>query len=152
MKKKCGLLKKSSILHQKLTENKQNELMDMLHKYQLWDYHNDEYFQYDLSTCLADLSSALEESQEFSKDLIDQFVIADEVNGDPEIKTDVDGEYKTEKEETKKEKEKEKDSVPETKGYVPHPNRRFSVIPKVAGKKEVEKTEKDLDSNGKKRI
>ncbi len=36
-------------------------------------------------TCLADLSSAFEESQEFTKDLIDPFVFADEVNGDPEI-------------------------------------------------------------------
>jgi hypothetical protein len=80
-----GLLKKSSILHQKLTKNMQNESMDILHKYQLWDYVNDEYFQFDLSTCLADLSSAFEESQEFTKDLIDPFVIADEVNGDPEI-------------------------------------------------------------------
>jgi hypothetical protein len=69
IKEKCGLLKKSPIWHQKFTENQQNELKDMLHKYQLWYYVNDEYFQYDLSTCLADLSSALEESQEFTKDL-----------------------------------------------------------------------------------
>jgi hypothetical protein len=80
------------------------------------------------------LSSALEESQEFTKDLIDPFVVADEVNGDPEIKT--------EKVETKKEKEKEKVSVPETKGYVPHPNRRFPVVPKVAGKKKWKRQKK----------
>lgn len=144
--KYTGVGKKGSILHQKLAEAKNNDLLDILNKHHLGDYMLDEYFMYDLETCLTDVVSALNEAVEFDSSLISAFTTKvepkteTEENGEPEpeIKTE-DVEMKEPKKEDKKEAE-----------YVKQPNRRFLSVAKPA-KKETE-IEKELDTDGNEKI
>ena len=136
--KYTGVGKKGSILHQKLAEAKNNDLFDILNKYQLGDYMTDKHFVYDLETFCSDITSALNEAVEFDPSLIYSYATKAEVkieideNGEPEVKT--------EKEETKKSDQE----------YVKQPNRRFLALAKPA-KKEVE-IEKELDADGNEKI
>lgn len=137
--KYTGVGKKGSILHQKLTEAKNNDLLDILNKYQLGDYMTDKYFVYDLETCLSDITSALNEAVEFDPELLNAYATKAEVkvevddNGEPEIKN--------ENQEIKKEKDQD---------YVKQPNRRFLAVVKPA-RKEVE-IAKEFDAEGNERI
>lgn len=140
--KYTGVGKKGSILHQKLAEAKNNDLLDILNKYNLGDYMLDDYFVYDLETCLSDIASALNEAVDFDQSLIASFTTkvepkteADE-NGEPEPK------IKTEDQEMKEVK-KERD-------YLKQPNRRFLPIAKPP-KKDTE-IEKELDADGNEKV
>ncbi|CAO1383722.1 unnamed protein product [Diamesa hyperborea] len=140
--------KKQSILHQKLTEAKNNDLLDILHKYQLWDYMNDEYFQYDLTTCVEDLSAALTEAIDYDSKFIIPFAIKSEIETKMEIEETNEPKVKKEEEEDDDEDEDEemKEDKPE---YVNRPNRRFTNI--VRPKKEIE-IEKELDADGNEKV
>ena len=135
--KYTGVGKKGSILHQKLAEAKNNDLLDILNKYQLGDYMQDEYFIYDLETCLNDISVAVCEAVDFDETLITSYTTKlepktePESNGEPEIKN-------------------EDEEMKEKKEYVKTANRRFMAVPKPV-KKEIE-IEKELDSDGNEKI
>lgn len=151
-----GNTKRQSILHQKLTESKNNDLMDLLQKYHLWDYVNDEYYQYDLTTCLNDLSSALKESLDYDESLFcQQYVVKSEPID--KIKKEEDTEMKDEKKESEKSRGKKAekmqvDDEAEKKPYVSKANRRFQAPLKTL-KKEKEKTpEKEFYENGNEKI
>lgn len=138
--KYTGMGKKSSILHQKLAEAKNSDLLDILNKYQLGDYMMDKYFVYDLETCISDIISAINEAVEFDPSFISDYATKAELT----IKVDETDEpkVKTEEQEIKNEKKDQE--------YVKQPNRRFLTVSKTA-KKEVE-VEKELDSEGNEKI
>lgn len=139
--------KKQSILHQKLTEAKNNDLLDILHKYQLWDYMNDEYFQYDLTTCKEDLSAALTEAIDYDAEFITPFAIKSElIETKMEVEETNEPKVKKDEDDDDDEDEEMKDEKPE---YVNRPNRRFTNI--VRPKKEIE-FEKELDAEGNEKV
>lgn len=148
--KYTGVAKKTSILHQKLAEAKNNDLLDILNKFHLGDYMMNEYFQYDLETCLNDITTALGEAIEYDPSLIADCTTKLEPkmeidkNDEPEIKP-VDQEMKEEK--VKPEDEDEDDKPL---------NRRFpgAVKPTASVKpprKEIE-VPKEYDADGNERI
>lgn len=138
--KYTGVGKRGSILHQKLAEAKNNDLLVILDKYQLGDYMADKYFVYDLETWVNDITTALNEATEFDPLMIYSHATRAEVkldvdeNGNPEIKT--------ESREIKNEKNNQE--------YVKQPNRRFLAVAKTA-KKETE-VAKELDADGNEKI
>jgi nucleosome-remodeling factor subunit BPTF len=127
---------KKGILHQKLAEAKNNDLLDILNKFHLGDYMTDEYFTYNIDACLEDISNSVEEAIDFDENFITSCCpkiepkVEDDENSEPKIK---DVEVKTEKKED----------------GVRQPNRRFLAITKP--KKEIE-LEKELDADGKEKI
>ncbi|CRK99537.1 CLUMA_CG012856, isoform A [Clunio marinus] len=145
--KYMGALKKGSILHQKLSEAKNIDLIDILKKYQLNEFISDEYYEYDVETCLNDIASALEEFVEFDESLFAPFT----------VKMEAKIENEDENEEPKPEIKVEEDpdditlfKLKEKAAYVKQPNRRFLAIPKPP-KKETE-IAKELDSEGNEKI
>jgi nucleosome-remodeling factor subunit BPTF len=141
--KYTGVQKKGSILHQKLAEAKNSDLLDILNKFHLGDFMVDEYFVYDLTTCISDIQNAINESVDYDQSFINIFTTKIEPkteNGDAEP------EIKEPKEESKEEDEEEE----EEKEYVRKENRRFLSIPKPS-KKETP-VEKELDADGKEKI
>lgn len=132
---------KKGILHQKLAEAKNNDLLDILHKYHLGDYISDEYFQYSIETCIEDIATSFEESMDFDLSFISDYCpkievkVEKEENGEPEIKEELDT------------KAKVKSEPRESSGR--KLNRRFLAIAKP--KKETE-LEKELDADGKEKI
>lgn len=139
--KYTGAGKKGSILHQKLAEAKNNDLLDILNKFHLGDYMVDEYFVYDLETCLVDITSALSEAVDFDP----SFVVSFTTKVEPKMEIDENGEPKPEIKEDVDMKE-----IKTEKEYVKQPNRRFLAVPKPA-KKETE-IEKELDDDGNEKI
>lgn len=139
--KYTGVGKKGSILHQKLAEAKNNDLLDILNKYHLGDYMTDDYFVYDLETCLSDIGAAIGEAVEFDTSMINSYTTKVE----PKMEVDENGELepkvKIEEKEVKKEK---KDAG------VKQPNRRFLAVAKPV-KKEIE-IEKELDAEGNEKV
>lgn len=141
--KYTGTGKKGSILHQKLAEAKNNDLLDILSKYHLGDYMNDEYFLYDYETCLLDIVTALKEAIEYDSTLISSFTVKtkpkaeSEENGEPEPK------IKSEDVEMKEEKGRK------SEGYVKQPNRRFLAIAKPPKRETEIMKELDVDGNEK---
>lgn len=93
---------KKGILHQKLAEAKNNDLLDILNKYHLGDFMFDEYFQYDIDTCLEDIAMALNEAAEFDETLIASYCIKAEPK--MEIDESCEPQIKDEKDECKKSK------------------------------------------------
>lgn len=94
---------KKGILHQKLAEAKNNDLLDILNKFHLGDYMTDEYFMYNIDACLEDISNSVDEAIDFDESFItsccpkiEPKVEDEEQNGEPKIK-DEKKEVKTEK-------------------------------------------------------
>lgn len=135
--KSAGNGKKSSILHQKLAEGKNNDLIDILNKYRLGDYMFDEHFVYDLKLCCLDIESSLSEAVDFDPLMISAYTTKDE------MKMEV---HENGKEESQDEK---KDVKMETDSAVRQPNRRFLAVPKPAKKETEIKKEFDADGNEK---
>lgn len=135
--KYTGVGKKGSILHQKLAEAKNNDLLDILNKHQLGDYMLDEYFLYDLETCISDITSSLTEAVDFDSSLITTYTLKVEPKIEPD-ESELEPELKKEEKEMKKE------------DFVRQPNRRFLAVPKPA-KKETE-IEKELDAEGNEKV
>lgn len=147
---------KKGILHQKLTEAKNNDLLDILNKYRLGDFMTDEYYQYDMKKCLNDVAAAFRDSKIYDSNSTLQYCTSEakvepkveksEESCEPQIinnKNDEDVEMKNESNADEKvKKEEEKD-------YVKRPNRRFLALPKVRKEAEVPK---ELDADGKEKI
>lgn len=132
---------KKGILHQKLAEAKNNDLLDILNKYHLGDFMTDEYFMYDIDACLEDITTSIEEAIDFDESFMTSFCLkiepkveTDDENCEPKIKDEKD--VKLEK------KNEQQDQVRQ-------PNRRFLATTKP--KKEIE-LEKELDADGKEKI
>lgn len=133
---------KKGILHQKLAEAKNNDLLDILNKYYLGDYMIDEYFQYHMKTCLEDIVSALNDSVEYDQTFITSYCTKLE----PKLETD-------EISEPQIKEEANVDNKPAFEAkhdQIRQPNRRFLATIKPP-KKEVE-IEKEYDSDGKEKI
>lgn len=138
---------KKGILHQKLAEAKNNDLLDILHKYHLGDYMSDEYFQYTIETCIEDIAASFDDSIDYDNAFISDYCpkselkgVEKEENGEPEIK---------EEPETKTEGGKSKIKSEPVDAPVRKLNRRFLAVAKP--KKEIE-LEKELDADGKEKI
>lgn len=142
--KYTGVGKKGSILHQKLAEAKNNDLLDILNKYQLGDYMIDEYFVYNLETCLDDITSALSEAVDYDASLVSAYTTKAELKMEIDENGELEPKVKIEDPEIEKEKNR---NDPD---YVKRPNRRFLAIPKPT-KKETE-IEKELDAEGNEKI
>lgn len=130
---------KKGILHQKLAEAKNNDLLDILNKFHLGDYMTDEYFIYNVDACLEDISNSVEEAIDFDESFITSCCPKIEPKAEDEEET-CEPKIKDEEKEVKTEK---------TDENVRQPNRRFLAVAKP--KKEVE-LEKELDAEGKEKI
>lgn len=148
---------KKGILHQKLAEAKNNDLLDIINKYNLGDYMSDEYFQYDLETCLEDIKLSFNEATEYDPEFISNYCTkiepkmeVDEENCEPKIKEDDQKDVDMKEEKKEKEEDEEEDSENNKDEYVKKPNRRF-LGPSRQPKKENE-VQKELDEDGKEKI
>lgn len=155
--KYTGTTGKKGILHQKLAEAKNNDLLDILNKYHLGDYMSDEYFQYSIETCIEDIATSFKDSVDFNEQLISAYCpkneeqvkkeVEKEENGEPEIKEE---EVNVDNKDDGGEKEKKKKEDEEmAESPVRQPNRRFLAVAKP--KKEIE-LEKELDAEGKEKV
>ena len=139
--KYTGTGKKSSILHQKLAEGKNNDLLDILNKYRLADYIFDEHFTYDLNLFVKDIESSLADAVDFEPSMISTYTAK------IEIKTEENGNHEP-MDEVKEEKE-EDEKKPEEVG-VKQGNRRFLPTPKIP-RKETE-IKKEFDEEGTEKV
>jgi nucleosome-remodeling factor subunit BPTF len=130
---------KKGILHQKLAEAKNNDLLDVLNKYHLGDYMIDEYFAYNIETCLSDIANSLEDAIEYRESFTTDYCTKTE----PKMETNENGEP-----EIKNEPQMKIDTI--KKEFVKQPNRRFLAFSKPP-KKEIE-LKKELDADGKEKI
>lgn len=145
--KYTGVQKKGSILHQKLAEAKNSDLLDILNKYHLGDFMVDEHFIYDLKTCVGDIEASLGEAVEYDQSL----VAAHTTKVEPKAENgDTEPEIKELKEEADEKDEKSEEDDEEEKEYVRKENRRFLAFPKPARKETP--IEKELDADGKEKI
>ncbi|KAL7039025.1 hypothetical protein ACKWTF_009771 [Chironomus riparius] len=133
---------KKGILHQKLAEAKNNDLLDILNKYHLGDFMTDEYFQYDIKKCLDDIATSFHECIDYDPNLMLSYCTKSEVK----MENDESPEPQIIKDENNVEMKPPK---VEPNEHVKQPNRRFLALPKV--RKEVE-IPKELDADGKERI
>jgi nucleosome-remodeling factor subunit BPTF len=142
---------KKGILHQKLAEAKNNDLLDILNKYHLGDYMLDENFQYSIEACIDDIFESIEEAVDFDASLISSSYLKvetkteeEEAKLDEKKELDENGEPEIKEESGIKSKETKTEDLP-----VRQPNRRFLAITKP--KKEIE-LEKELDADGKEKV
>lgn len=129
--------KKSSILHQKLAEGKNNDLLEILKKYRLSDYMFDEYFVYDLGLCFKDVAASLKEAVEFDPLMIASYTT--------KVETKMETDEAPESHPVVKVKEEKK-----TSDTAKPANRRFLAVPRV-GRKETE-IKKEFDADGKEKV